>query len=486
MHSNSVSISVGLLLLGAALVSGVGVTSHAAETVSERWPQFRGVNGSGVGAPDAHPPISFGPTEAVLWKSEVPWSPSSPSVWGERIFLTTFHDGQLETRCLDRADGRLRWARAIKPASLEEFHRTDGSPAASTPVTDGKFVVSYFGSFGLVCHDFDGNEVWRHPLSLLVSAGLYGTGTSPIIVGGRVLLSRDQHEFSSLLALDLATGKKLWETPRLDSSGSFGTPAHWNNAGVDEIVLAGPGRLKGYDLATGVERWVIEGITSYICTTPVVADGVLYFAAWSNGAMDSPVTRWEVFLKNYDKNADGVVAYDEIPAEKRDYMRGLDVDRDGKYTKEDWEALTARAARTENLMLAVKPGGRGDISETHVTWKFRRGLPYVSSPLFYDGRIYLVKDGGLMTSVDAKTGEAFYAQQPIGTPGNYYASPVAADGRIYVASLLGKVTVVKAGGDNPEILHQVDFGARILATPVLVGDKLYLRTATHLWAFGKK
>ena len=372
------------------------------------WPQFRGVNASGVAAPDARPPTKIGPTENVRWSVDVPWSPSSPCVWGERIFLTTIHEGELQVRCFDRADGKLRWTRGFKPSAIEEFHRTDGSPAASTSATDGQSVVSYFGSWGLVCHEFEGNERWRHPLPLAESAGFYGTGTSPIIVGQRVVLSRDQHHFSSLLALDLATGKTVWEAPRLDSAGSFGTPMLWKNNSVDEIILAGPGRLKGYDLATGAERWLIEGIAAYICTTPVVADGTLIFAAWSNGSADSPVSPWEKFLATYDKNGDGVVTYDETPPEKREFLKGLDLDRDGKYTKKDWDALAANAARTENQMIAVKPGGTGDISETHVAWKFRKGLPYVPSPLHYDGRIYLVKDGGLITCVDAKTGEAVY------------------------------------------------------------------------------
>ena len=136
-------------------------------------------------------------------------------------------------------------------------------------------------------------------------------------------------------------------------------------------------------------------------------------------------------------------------------------------------------------MIAVKPGGRGDFSATHVAWKYGRGLPYVPSPLFYDGRIYLVRDGGMVSSFDAETGKPFYAQERLGAIGSYYSSPVAADGRIYIASLPGKLTVVKAGGEKPEILHQADFGERIFATPVLVEDKLYLRTATKLWAFGK-
>jgi outer membrane protein assembly factor BamB len=380
----------------------------------------------------------------------------------------------------------LRWRRGIKPPGVEEFHRSDGSPASSTPASDGKGVVSYFGSFGLICHDVDGKERWRVPLPLVESMGQYGTGTSPIIVGQRVLLSRDQHRYSSLLAVDLTTGKILWETPRLDSAGSFGTPVLWRNNGVDEVVLAGPGRLKGYDLATGAERWVVEGITGYVCTTPVLTEGMLCFAAWSNGQTDSPLVPWDVFLKSYDKNGDGVVTYDETPEAKRDFLRGLDMDRDGKYTKEDWAAIAARGARTANLMVAVRPGGTGDITETHVAWSFRKGLPYVPSPLYYDGRVYLVKDGGLMTAVEAKTGEPHYTQERLtGALGSYYASPVAADGRIYLASLLGKLTVVKAGGDKPEILHQADFGERILATPALVGERLYLRTTTKLWAFGR-
>ena len=456
----------------------------ADEKSPSNWPQFRGVNCSGVSA-DAKPPAKFGPGQNMIWSVEAPWSPSSPCVWGDRIFLTTYNNEQLETQCYDAADGRVRWSHGVKPASLEDFHRTDGSPAASTPATDGKNVVSYFGSFGVVCHDFDGTERWRYPLPVALSAGQYGTGTSPIIVGDSVIVSRDQFRFSSLLALDLKTGAKLWETPRPDSSGSFGTPVRWQNSGVDEIVVASRGRVRGYDAKGGGERWLVDGVTGFVCTTPVVDEGMLYFAAWSNGAADAPLPTWEEFLKQYDKNGDGQVTFDEFDAGSRDYFRGMDVNRDGKITREDWDLMKAGSAHCENIMVAVKSGGMGNITETHVAWKFSKGLPYVPSPLEYDGRIYLVKDGGLMTSLNTKTGEPFYVQERLGAGGSYYASPVAADGRLYVASVAGKLTVVKAGGDKPEILHQVDFGDRILASPALVGNRLYLRTAKKLWVFGE-
>jgi outer membrane protein assembly factor BamB len=142
-------------------------------------------------------------------------------------------------------------------------------------------------------------------------------------------------------------------------------------------------------------------------------------------------------------------------------------------------------ARGQNVMLAVKPGGKGELGEGQVVWKQERGLPYVPSPLYYRGRVYLVKDGGMVSSFDAKTGKAFYSQERLGTRGGYYASPIAADGRIYLASLEGAVTVVKAGGGEPEILHQAEFEERIDATPALIGDKLYLRTASAVYAFGR-
>ena len=478
-HGRTASYSRAGLL--AALFS-LGATLGGAAT-PPAWPQFRGSLGAGV-ATDSRPPVKIGPSEGVLWRVEVPWSPSSPTVWGDRIFLTTFHDGQLEVRCHDAADGRLRWARPIQAEKLEEHHRSDGSPAASTSATDGRRVVSYFGSFGLVCHDFEGKELWRHPLPVAESGGKFGSGTSPIIVGRHVLLNRDQHQYSSLLAVDIETGRTLWEAPRPDAAGSFGTPALWHNEGEDQIVLAGTARLKGYALQTGAERWVVDGVTGMVCTTPVVGEGLLYFAAWSPGQADSPRAPWDEFVKRNDKNGDGVVHLEELEPNRRDYLRGMDRTRDGKFTREDWDLLKQGDAKARNLLLAVKPGGRGDITESHVAWTYQRALPYVPSPLIYEGRIYFVRDGGLMSSLDAKTGEAVYAQERIGATGNYYASPVAADGRIYLASLPGKLSVVKAGGSKPEVLHQADFATRILATPAIVGDRIYLRTATHLFAFG--
>src|SRR6185295_8455421 len=148
------------------------------------------------------------------------------------------------------------------------FHATEGSPAASTPATDGKRVVSYFGSCGLVCYDLKGKELWQHPLPVAQTAGGIGTGCSPLIAGGLVLVNRDQLKNCSLLAVDLRTGKKAWEAARPDVMQSFGTPILWKNGGADEIVMSGSLKLKGYDLKTGAERWSLAGMPSFTCTTP--------------------------------------------------------------------------------------------------------------------------------------------------------------------------------------------------------------------------
>ena len=461
----------------------VAAAVPAVHGATPAWPAFRGPNSSGVSA-DATPPVKISPTNSVWWKIQVPWSPSSPCVWDDQIFLTTFAENELQTRCYQCKDGKLAWSRGVKAEKLETFHSSESSPAASTPATDGQRVVSYFGSFGLVCYDRKGNELWRHELPVALSLGGYGTATSPVIAGNLVVVSRDRDDQSSLLAVDLRTGKTVWETARPDSYGSYGTPILWQNRDVEEVVMPGSLRLKGYALKTGKEDWVVEGVTAFACTTPVVGDGLLFFAAWSDGKADAPWPSWEKFLEQHDKNKDGVVTLDEFDDASRDFYRGLDINRDGKIDKTDYDQILASLAKGENVLVAVKPGGRGNISQTHVAWKAARGLPYVASPLFYDGRIYCIKNGGMLSSFDATSGKPYYLEERLDAVGSYYASLVAADGRIYLASLPGKLTVVKAGGEKPEILHQAEFGERIFATPALAGDKLYLRTQSALYSFG--
>jgi outer membrane protein assembly factor BamB len=216
----------------------------------------------------------------------------------------------------------------------------------------------------------------------------------------------------------------------------------------------------------------------------VVGDGLLYFAGWGPGKGDQPWPTWEGFLAKMDKNHDGVIDEQDVGSETWSYLKGLDVDFDGKLTKADFDKLQSFTALGENVLVAVKPGCKGEVDDTHIAWKATKGLPYVPSPICYLGRIYLVKDGGIVSCYDAKTGDAIWQQERLPSAGNYYASPVAADGRIFVTSLDGKMTVLKAGTEKPQVLHTIDFHERIEATPALAEDRIFVRTASTLYAFG--
>ncbi|HRI16748.1 MAG TPA: PQQ-binding-like beta-propeller repeat protein, partial [Verrucomicrobiota bacterium] len=311
--------------------------AHAAAPAIPSWPDFRGPNGGGVSS-DAKPPSGISPTQNVLWSVEVPWSPSSPTVWGERVFLTTFAEGKLETRAYSAKDGRLLWARIAPAEKLEEFHGTEGSPAAGSAVTDGTQVVSYFGSFGLIAYDLDGRELWRYPLPIARTAGNFGSGTSPLLAGGRVILNRDLASGSALLSVDAKTGKKVWETLRPEAPTSYGTPILWENAGRTDLVVAGSLSIKGYDPATGAERWVVRGLPSYSCTTPVVGDGLLFYAGWSPGKSDSPWPSWESTVEKQDKDGDGKISLEEFENGPV-WFKAQDVDGDGWLTRQDWDAI---------------------------------------------------------------------------------------------------------------------------------------------------
>jgi outer membrane protein assembly factor BamB len=468
-----------------ALLSATLLLMTGCAKVSPAWPAFRGPNSSGV-AFTAVPPTKIGPSESPVWKTDVAWSPSSPCIAGDRIFLTSFSDGKLMTYCFDRQHGTQLWARVAPAEKLEEFHATEGSPAAASPVTDGTRVVSYFGSCGLVCYDMEGKELWRYPLPTVMTAGGFGSGSSPIIAGDLVIVNRDQVRNSSLLAVRLQDGQKAWETARPDSPTSYGTPIVIQSNGADEILLAGSLFMKAYDPKTGAERWMVRGLPSYTCTTPALGGGLIFFAGWSPGKADSPWPSWASVLEKQDKNGDGVITLDEFTDHSdAAWFKSQDLNGNGKLDREDWDTIGGLMKRGENVLLAVKPGGRGDVTATHVAWKFERGLPYVPSPLYYEGRVYLVKDGGMISCFDAKTGTPFYTQERLRAQGSYYASPIAADGRIYFFSMGGKATVVKAGGDKPEVLYEADFKERIAGTPALVDNYIYIRTQTKLYAFGR-
>ena len=463
------------------------LAAHAAAN-ELAWPQFRGPNGSSV-AETAHPPTEISPDKNVKWKVAVPSGMSSPIVVGNLLVITAFDDGKLVTIAYNRADGKEVWRADAGANQLEAYHKSEGSPAASTPATDGQHIVSYFGSCGLRCYDLAGKELWRHDFPIASTGGDFGSGVSPIVTDGLVILVRDTLKDAKIVALDVATGALRWETAR-QSPTSYSTPVVWNTPEGKQIAAPGHARLTGYDLQTGAEKWTVPGIPAGCCPSPVVADDVLYFAgAASSGSDDgkSPMPTYDGLLKELDKDKDGALAKSEAEQAFGGFFDNQDANKDGKVTREEWDAIMAFITAGKSAGFALKPGGSGDIAGSNILWNKTKGLPYVCSAIVYRGQFIMVKDGGIITAYDAQTGSEIYQKRAAAT-GSYYASPVAAGGHIYFASLSdGVVTVLKAGAAAPEVIHQSPaFGERIAATPAIADNTLYLRTANHLYAFENK
>jgi outer membrane protein assembly factor BamB len=224
----------------------------------------------------------------------------------------------------------------------------------------------------------------------------------------------------------------------------------------------------------------------------VAGDGTLIVSSWNvGGDAGARITMapWDEFLAANDKNHDGVLTADEFPPGPiKDRFSQIDVNKDGRVTKEEYENMRDMFAQATNQLFAIKPGGRGDITDSNVMWKVTRHLPYVSSPLCYHGRVYAIKNGGLASCYDARTGATIFQAERMDAPGDYYSSPVAADDRVYVASQKGIVTVIDAHSEATQlhVLARNDLGEQIFATPAVLDGRIYLRTEKHLFAFGEK
>jgi outer membrane protein assembly factor BamB len=449
----------------------------------QNWPQFRGPNGSGI-AERGDPPIHFGPSSNVLWKTALPSGNSSPSVWGNRIFLTAFDETKLETLCLNRDNGKILWRQAAPTEKFEPTHRL-GNPATPTTATDGERVYVYFGSFGLLAYDFEGKEQWRKPLELPVVE--FGASASPILANGLLILVCDQDEHSYVLALQARTGRSAWKIERPEFRRGFATPFVWRHDGLEELIVPGSVWLKSYNVIDGSERWTFSGTSRVACSSPVAGDGLLFSASWNiGGDADSRISMppFEEFAHEEDKNKDGKLVLAEIPTGPvKERFSQMDLNKDGIVTSAEWETMRELFAKAGNALLAIRPGGKGDLTTTHVAWKSTRSLPYVSSPLYYKGRVYTVKNGGLASAYDAKTGKVLFQDERLDAPGDYYSSAVAANDRIYLASQNG-IMLVLAAKDYLEVLARNNLGEHVMTTPAMVDGKLYVRTAGHLYAFG--
>jgi outer membrane protein assembly factor BamB len=460
------------------LVACIALFAIAPVVVAADWPQFRGPAGSGV-ADDQKPPTKFGPTENLAWKVAVPPGASSPIVVGDRIFLTAFENDKLLTLCYSRTDGKELWRSTAPAKKIEAFHPTEGSPAASTPASDGKHIVVYFGSCGLICYDLDGKEQWKFELPVAETNNGFGTGTSPLIVDGVVFLNRDLMKDSALFAVDVATGSQKWKTERPKVVTGFGTPTVWEAAGRKTLVVPGTASLTGYDLKTGSELWAVGKLPAVNCTVPVLAGDLLVYVAWSPGGPDMKMPTFDDILKMAGEEKLGYLTKegaDKTPL--KGFFDNNDLNKDGKITRDEWDTNMKVLKSGENRAVAIKPGSKGE-----VMWSYTKNLPYVPSPLVYRDRVYWLRDGPQMTCLEAKTGKPVFEGERFKAGQRYYSSPVAANGHIYIASLEGTIAVIAAGEDAPDVVYSVKLPEGVRATPAIAHDTLFIRSDKFLYAF---
>jgi outer membrane protein assembly factor BamB len=428
----------------------VALFSLTAASSAANWPQWRGPDGSGI-SNEKNLPADWSPTKNIKWKTPIEGrGHSSPIVWGNRIFLTTAIEGELvpgakavkhlndgkeyvhpdsvganhkqtfKVIALDRNTGKILWdVVAWEGTPYDDRHRKS-SFASSTPATDGKMVYAFFGTEGLYAFDYNGKLAWKAQLGNLPTVGM-GTGTSPILFENLVIVQCDEEngESSFIVALDKTTGKEAWRTPR-KVQVSWSTPLLVKTATRAELIASGTEFVIAYDPATGKELWRHKGVES--------------------NAIPSPVA-----------NNDTVFVVAGFPAK---------------------------------IALAIKLGGSGDLTGTkNATWKYEKGTAYVPSPILYGDYLYLTTDRGILTCIDAKTGEVKYEGGRIPIPATFTASPVAFEGKILMTSEDGDTFIIKAGPKH-EIIGTNSIGEAVYASPAIADGRIFIRGEKNLYSIG--
>lgn len=459
----------------AAGVCLAGLCGGSALLADNNWPQWRGPQGTGAVA-EASPPTQWSETQNLKWKVPLPGEGSgTPIIWGDKIFIQTaisagkspgegagqspaaqqapprqpgqpgvpggrpspgqrpggrpgggFGGGAAPTTaykfdvlCLDRATGKTLWQKTVAQTVPHEGHHRDHSFASYSPVTDGKVLISFFGSRGLHCLDLDGNVKWSKDLGKMQTRNGFGEGSSPALHGNTVVVVWD-HEGKDdfVAAFDRETGKELWRTPRSEDTG-WSTPLIVEHEGRAQVITSGANKVRSYDLETGKQIWEVGPLTTNVIPAPVAGDGMVYVMSGFRGAQ----------------------------------------------------------------LFAIKLGKTGDLAGTDaIVWEHKKGTPYVPSPLLYQGRLYFFSGNNAILSVfDAKTGKPIIDTARLEEMQNVYASPVGAGDHVYLTARNGVTQVIKAGGEKLEVVATNKLDERIDASPAVVGKQIFLRGEKSLY-----
>jgi outer membrane protein assembly factor BamB len=443
----SAQLNCAPLLL--AFVLGGSLIAHGSEE-GPSWPQFRGPQSDGV-AKSGELPVTWDTSHNVRWRVDTVgrgWS--SPVVWGNRVFLTTVvrmgegeepkkglyfggnrttppaDNHQWRVLCLDLKTGATLWDYLAHEAHPTTSIHLKNSFASETPVVDAQRLYAYFGNLGIFCLSHEGKLLWNKPVEPKKMRYGWGTAASPVLHNGVLYIINDNEEDSYLMALDATTGQEKWTIDR-DEPSNWATPFVWVNDQQTEIVTSGRNRVRSYNLS-GEPLWQLGNNSSIVIPTPFASGGLLYV---TSGYVLSP----------------------------------------------------------RKPVYAIQPGAEGDItldaeatSNAAIRWSQAMAGPYNTSPLVYQGRLYVLLDRGFFACYDAATGEPIYGRKRLPEGRAFTASPWAHNGHIFCLNEYGTTFVIKAGSEF-EILHtnKLDEDAMCMATPATVGNNLLIRTATSLY-----
>ncbi len=469
-----------LLFSVCAFLFAVWLDGQAAESDLKYFHSNHGLADPSCGAL----PSEFDAPGTLRWRVPMDTGHSTPVLSGGKIFLTAYHEEshELTVLALDASTGRLLWRNGVTVSQVEQTHPL-GSPATATPACDGRRVFAFFGSYGLLAFDLTGKKLWEFRAGPFQDE--YGAGSSPVLFDGKVVLNQDHDVDSFLMAVDAATGKPMWKTPRPDAVRSYSTPVLWSQNGRPELLVAGALELAAYDPADGNRLWWINGLARIVIPTPLPLNDMIYMASWAPGGdASSRITldSWPVALSKWDTNHDGKLSRDEIkdPAVLDRFYR-MDLNQDGVLDQHEWEHHAEVFRQAQNSVLAIRPTGEGELAKSALVWKHARGAPYVATPVIDRGILYMVKEGGIVTKLDVASGQLLQEERVAGL-GNYFSSPVAGDGKVYFSSEPGTVTVL-ASQPEWKVISSHEFHEKIYATPAFGAGCLYIRTEQALYCF---
>ena len=457
------------------------VGTLTAVLAAEDWPRFRGENGLGVSTSESLP-SEIGPGANVIWEVAAEQGSSSPVIVQGKLYLASFNGDVRSVQCLDAATGKELWKQSVPKVRDENSSLLNG-PATCSPAADGKHVVAFFPDTALLCYSDGGELRWRVDVGPFHS--MHGIANSPVIANDKVLLLADQLQGSYLAAYELATGRPVWKVDRANGlTGGYSTPAIFQQDGRATLVLtSGPGGLNAYDLDTGQAVFSVPGIANAPVTLPVVSASRVFLCEPVGEAM--PISS---MLPPFDKDQDGKLSLEEVKGsvpmlrmlERMDKEWG---NGDEVVESSEWDAAFKSFIDNGGLV-AVDMAARNGSSTASVTWNYRKAVPYIASPVSYQGLLYLVDDQGIVTVIDAQDGEVVKKGR-LKKGVKFYASPIAADGKIFIVDTSGRFTVLKAGADWEE-LSSTEFGEQCFATPAICDGRIYLRTKSKLYCFGQQ